>query len=867
MIKLANIYKVYENGTVAVRNVSLEFPSCGMVAIVGSSGSGKSTLLNLLSNNDLPSKGELIYNDKRYSDYTKDILLKDFAMIYQDYKLIENLTVYQNIKIGQELATKDFDNDYILSVADKLGLTQILDEKVFALSGGQMQRVAIARALVKKPKVIFADEPTGNLDSQNSENVYQILKELSKDILVVIVSHDKAIANYADRVIETQNGKVINDCTGEEYNKIIAEKALRELNNTTERLDLGEDKNKNNTISIKPKKKNKPSKIGSKSVFSYKKGKNKARKKQGLSLNSTIGLTIAFNNKDIAKKVVLFVFTIIMLAAIFFTSAMVFSSQESMFCRVMKQNDVPLVTMNIYSRNYNLSPEEYGKIQDFVKQKTGTDMVPVTNESVLHYMFNKIRPVSASEEDKVPITYNNTLYADDMKDIGVKMLMGEAPKINSEGQDEIVISKSMYNYFKDIKKFKNAEGEVVDFGERALIGDYIKEFRVKITGVFDDKNDIEFVNCPDYFELYLYNDLPFTIIRPKAALKDNQSLNSGISKICLYNPSYGLGFMSGYFYDFCANNSNVKKFYYDYDWLKYDLAKDEIYVSSSFKSYYEWNSDRTLSVGDTLTFDLVRNDYSTGFFRVDETFKSNLTFKVKGIFDIFENTNRYRNDIVINEELFDEFVNPYFDGTEQYAIKSEVFTPKFMKELRNFIYTKLSPKLSEIVANDWQHGDFCVEYSMPKYNGNYEYDNDITDLARFCIALPLIVLATISFGLLLVVLISDMVNGKGKELLILRTLGAKPNDLWNLFAGVALVILAVQLIIGCLTGVGLIYGLNKMWTKLLHASTFVKYFYVSPLSILLMAFVVVAVSGGIIWYNMKKLCGKNYRKLFQKQKK
>ena len=157
MIKLANIYKVYENGTVAVRNVSLEFPSCGMVAIVGSSGSGKSTLLNLLSNNDLPSKGELIYNDKRYSDYTKDILLKDFAMIYQDYKLIENLTVYQNIKIGQELATKDFDNDYILSVADKLGLTQILDEKVFALSGGQMQRVSIARALVKKPKVIFAD--------------------------------------------------------------------------------------------------------------------------------------------------------------------------------------------------------------------------------------------------------------------------------------------------------------------------------------------------------------------------------------------------------------------------------------------------------------------------------------------------------------------------------------------------------------------------------------------------------------------------------------------------------------------------------------------------------------------------------------
>ena len=232
MLKLNNVYKIYENGTLAVRNASLEFPGYGLVAIIGSSGCGKSTLLNLLSNNDIPSKGELLYNDIPYNKVDKDILNKDFAIIYQDFKLIENLSVYQNIMLSHELSNKDIDKDFVLSVADKLGITEILDEKVYSLSGGQQQRVAIARALVRRPKVIFADEPTGNLDSENTNKVYEILKELSKEILVVIVSHDKAISQYADRMIEMQNGKVIGDYKGD-FTKIIErEKVEREVLDT-----------------------------------------------------------------------------------------------------------------------------------------------------------------------------------------------------------------------------------------------------------------------------------------------------------------------------------------------------------------------------------------------------------------------------------------------------------------------------------------------------------------------------------------------------------------------------------------------------------------------------------------------------------
>lgn len=215
MISLKNVYKVYENGTVAVRNVSLEFPRIGMVAIVGKSGCGKSTLLNLLSNNDQPSKGALLYEGKPYGEYGRDVLIKDFAYIYQDFKLIDNLTAYQNIRIGHELANKDIDNDFMLAIAEKLGISKILDEKVYSLSGGQMQRVAIARALARRPKVIFADEPTGNLDSKNSVKVYELLKEISKAILVVIVSHDKSISTYADKMIELHNGRVVGETAAE----------------------------------------------------------------------------------------------------------------------------------------------------------------------------------------------------------------------------------------------------------------------------------------------------------------------------------------------------------------------------------------------------------------------------------------------------------------------------------------------------------------------------------------------------------------------------------------------------------------------------------------------------------------------------
>ena len=215
MIKLEKVSKVYENSTVALSDISLQLPKKGMVAIIGTSGSGKSTLLNLLSDNDFATDGKITYLDKTYNEIGKDQLISQFGYIYQDFKLIDNLTAYQNIMIGHELKESNLDYDFVINIATELGIKDILDEKVYSLSGGQMQRVAIARAIVRNPKVIFADEPTGNLDNSNSVNVYNILRKLAKDKLVVIVTHDSKIATWADRVITLSDGQIVSDVVGD----------------------------------------------------------------------------------------------------------------------------------------------------------------------------------------------------------------------------------------------------------------------------------------------------------------------------------------------------------------------------------------------------------------------------------------------------------------------------------------------------------------------------------------------------------------------------------------------------------------------------------------------------------------------------
>ena len=220
MLEIKNLTKIYKTkGGVNVRalnDASINFPETGMVFLLGKSGSGKSTLLNVCGGLDNPTSGELIIKGKSSRDFTQsdfDSYRNTFVgFIFQEYNILNEFTVEDNIALALELQGKPKDKKSIDELLEKVDLKEYGNRRPNTLSGGQKQRIAIARALIKNPEIIMADEPTGALDSATGKQVFDTLKKLSKDTLVMVVSHDREFAeNYADRIIELKDGKVISD--------------------------------------------------------------------------------------------------------------------------------------------------------------------------------------------------------------------------------------------------------------------------------------------------------------------------------------------------------------------------------------------------------------------------------------------------------------------------------------------------------------------------------------------------------------------------------------------------------------------------------------------------------------------------------
>ncbi len=206
MIKAINLTHYYNND-LALDNINLEIKSGEFVCITGESGSGKSTLLSILSTLLKPSLGEIFFEDLNYKNIKNidDFRKENIGFIFQFHYLINYLTVKENINLANEKASKN----QIEEILEKLGIKNLIDKFPNEISGGQRQRVAIARALINNPKVIFADEPTGNLDSKNSLNVFEILKELSKKgTTIIVATHEKNLSTYADKLYEVKDGKL-----------------------------------------------------------------------------------------------------------------------------------------------------------------------------------------------------------------------------------------------------------------------------------------------------------------------------------------------------------------------------------------------------------------------------------------------------------------------------------------------------------------------------------------------------------------------------------------------------------------------------------------------------------------------------------
>ena len=220
ILQAKEISKTYHTGSVdvpALKQCSLEFGKGEFTAIIGKSGSGKSTLLRILGSMDTPDTGSILIKgedithmkDKKLSGFRR----RNIGFIYQDYSLIPEYTAYENIVLPLILDNKDVDGDEVRELMSSLQIEYCYEKYPYEMSGGEQQRVAIARALINHPAVVYADEPTGNLDAGSSENVAAMLALAASKYrqTIIMVTHDKQMAGYADRVLSIVDGNVSSE--------------------------------------------------------------------------------------------------------------------------------------------------------------------------------------------------------------------------------------------------------------------------------------------------------------------------------------------------------------------------------------------------------------------------------------------------------------------------------------------------------------------------------------------------------------------------------------------------------------------------------------------------------------------------------
>lgn len=217
MLTIKELCRTYVSGEIkvdALKNINLTINQGEFVAVVGASGSGKSTLLHAMAGLDKPTGGNIIIDNQDIYTLDTDNLAvfrrRKIGFVFQSYNLIDVLTLEENIQLPVLLDHQKIDKDYLNELLVLLGLSDRKDHLPSQLSGGQQQRAAIARALIYKPSIIFADEPTGNLDKKNSKEVMELLKLSSKKYkqTLVVVTHDLEIASAADRIITLSDGEI-----------------------------------------------------------------------------------------------------------------------------------------------------------------------------------------------------------------------------------------------------------------------------------------------------------------------------------------------------------------------------------------------------------------------------------------------------------------------------------------------------------------------------------------------------------------------------------------------------------------------------------------------------------------------------------
>ncbi len=789
MLQVKNLVKRYvtASGTVtALDHVSIDFPRRGMVFLLGKSGSGKSTLLNVSGGLDEPDEGEVIVNGKSSKEFTKsdfDSFRNTYVgFVFQEYNILGELTVEENVALALELQGRPRDRELVEKILREVDLGGLGERRPATLSGGQKQRVAIARALVKDPQIIMADEPTGALDSKTGAQVFDTLKKLSKEKLVVVVSHDRDFAEgYADRIIELCDGAIVSDMS--RVSQEFGRSNLREISQQTVMIARGSElteedegkilafmrKNKGEIVISTAKEalnlipEDKPSvsfsKTSQTSVYpqeecNFIKSKFPIRYalKMGVSGLKVKPLRLIFTT--LLAVVAFVVFGVFSTLITYNTSkAGAYTLADSHYhAAVLKKHGIVHITnqdgeshMQAIDSGENGSHFSEQEVQAMRKKYSSMHYVPAYTLDIasLAYYTGSI-PSNFIVNDAY---YGNekkfTAFADGkyISELGYTVY-GELPR----AADECAVSKEIFGVFQkygygsgienkvEIETYEDLIGKTFRFSQNsnAITSATQQFFTLKITGVVDTEEDFS------YF----------------APLKEGL----GVSKL---------------------------------DYLEWNALLEE------WKDIFTYSMSALCWVGDGF-YEAHKPDYASLFYRYNASVLAN------NILDSYYGDLKFSSDFLKKNQngqyVFDEIVLPNTDGE---TFKLFYISPEAEAE-GSYVQYLFAP----LTGNRLNRSLSLFSHDRVEVNGYYyEVPYSFMQLVRVsgigftrltAILGTIAVVLAVFAALLLYNFISASINAKEKEIGILRAVGARGGDVYKIFMVEGLVITISCFLLGSL---------------------------------------------------------------------
>ena len=827
--KLKKIYKTKKGVSVeALKGVSIQFPEKGMVFLLGKSGSGKSTLLNLLGGLDKYDDGEIViqgvsskeFHQSHFDSYRNTYV----GFIFQEYNVLEDFTVGANIALAIELQGRKAEDEEINRILKEVDLEGFGDRKPNELSGGQKQRVAIARALVKNPQIIMADEPTGALDSKTGKQVFDTLKKLSKEKLVVVVSHDREFAEYyGDRIIELADGNVLSDMerksdteAKEQENGIVFGENQFVI---TKNYHLTEEDRKRINDYLSGKETDIKAVVKDKGQIGFEKtDESKIVPKKGnfKLIKSKLPLKNAFKigASSLKHKKFRLAITIILSFAAFsmFALADTFGNYDHVKTCTNSIADTKISYASVLKSKY-IDQGSFGYWDDWSYKLSKEDVEKITKDTGVEYkgvyVPSEGQPLLENYDVDVPLTEreDGELYptyfsgymeitAGDLKEMEYDMVAGRIPR----GDKEVAISEYMFKTFEKAGYVDKTGKKTQIKSYEDMIGKQIKigETEYTVAGIIDTKVDF------DRYESIIENPAG----KSSAELLTGYALSQELQRIKDYSMScvamLGEGqldrirekdssalAMSNFWMDVSNSNYTAQANYIDklsnYDaskitWIdgeKKALGDKEILISKKALYNARGNMEEALSQKDAIKYLENHPEFTMMYQKyADSNETSEKGWQIVGIVDTEEAV------YVLPDELYN-ILGSDMNGEYAFAVATMPKEKSEIRDLVEYCYTSTDN----------------VKYKM---QNSVTWELDTVDEALKVLS-KVFLYVGLGFAVFAAIMLSNFIatsiSYKKQEIGILRAIGARSNDVFKIFFSESFMIALMNFVLSVITTV------------------------------------------------------------------